>query len=71
VYNGKRGHPVIFDSRYRAELLAISDQGAREVVRKHAGDILEVPVDSSTVLQDMDTPQDYQEAIAQLVNDNV
>jgi molybdenum cofactor cytidylyltransferase len=62
VYNGRRGHPVIFDSRYRAKLLSIGDQGAREVVNKHAADIFEVPMDTPTVLADMDTPQDYQEA---------
>lgn len=62
VYNGRRGHPVIFDSRYRAELLAIGDQGAREVVRRHAEEIFEIYVDSPTVLSDMDTPQDYQQA---------
>ncbi len=62
VYNGRRGHPVIFDARYRAELLSIGDQGAREVVNKHAADIFEVPMDTPTVLTDMDTPQDYQEA---------
>ena len=62
VYNGRRGHPVIFDARYRAELLSIGDQGAREVVYKHAADIFEVPMDSPYILSDMDTPQDYQEA---------
>ena len=62
VYNGRRGHPVIFDARYRAELLSIGDRGAKEVVYKHAADIFEVPMDSPYILADMDTPQDYQEA---------
>jgi molybdenum cofactor cytidylyltransferase len=62
VYNGRRGHPVIFDARYREELLFIGDQGAREVVYKHAADIFEVQIDSPNILADMDTPQDYQEA---------
>ena len=62
VYNGRRGHPVIFNSRYRKELLSISDQGAKGVIKKYAHDIFEVHVDSPNVLIDIDTPQDYQEA---------
>ena len=62
VYNGRRGHPVIFAAQYRTELLAIGDQGPREVVNKHSADIFEVPMDTPYVLSDMDTPQDYQEA---------
>jgi molybdenum cofactor cytidylyltransferase len=62
VYDGRRGHPVIFGSRYREELLSIGDQGAREVVRRHSDDILEVPTDTPGVLTDIDTPQEYQEA---------
>jgi molybdenum cofactor cytidylyltransferase len=61
-YDGHRGHPVILDSRYREELLSIRDQGVREVVNKHAQDIFEVCVDSPNILNDIDTPQDYQEA---------
>jgi len=62
VHNGRRGHPVIFDSQYREELLSISDQGAREIVKKHTENIFEVRMDSPNVLNDIDTPQDYQEA---------
>jgi molybdenum cofactor cytidylyltransferase len=62
VYNGRRGHPVIFDSRYRAELLGIGDQGAREIIRKHAEEISEIRMNSPNVLADMDTQQDYQQA---------
>lgn len=62
VYNGRRGHPVLFAARFKSELLAIGDQGAREVVHKHAGEILEVPMDTPHILKDMDTPQDYEKA---------
>jgi molybdenum cofactor cytidylyltransferase len=62
VYDGHRGHPVILDLRYGEELLSIRDQGAREVINKHTQDIFEVCVDSPNVLNDIDTPQDYQEA---------
>jgi len=65
VYNGKRGHPVIFAAKYKQELLAIADQGAKTVVNNHLRDILEVPLDVPEILTDIDTPQDYQKAKAQ------
>jgi len=65
VYDGQRGHPVIFDARYKQELLAISDQGAKEVTERHNRDIFEVRVDSADVLADIDTPQDYENARGQ------
>ena len=65
VYNGQRGHPVIFDSRYKKELLSISDRGAKEVTEKHTHDIFEIHVVSPNILTDIDTPQDYQKALGQ------
>jgi molybdenum cofactor cytidylyltransferase len=62
VYNGRRGHPVIFAARLREELLAIGDQGAREVVNNHREEIGEVSLNVPEILVDMDTPQDYKEA---------
>jgi molybdenum cofactor cytidylyltransferase len=63
VYDGRRGHPVVFDVKYKQELLAIGDGGAKVVVDNHVRDILEVHVVSPEVLTDIDTPQDYQNAI--------
>ena len=65
VYNGKRGHPVIFDAKYKDELLAIADLGAKAVVNNHPEGILEVHLDAPEILTDIDTPQDYREAQAQ------
>ncbi|MDP2931768.1 MAG: molybdenum cofactor cytidylyltransferase [Chloroflexota bacterium] len=60
VYRGKRGHPIIFASKYREALLQLKgDVGGRELVGQHLGDILEVPVDSPGVALDIDTPDDY------------
>jgi len=43
VYQGKRGHPVIFSAGVYVELLAAPlDQGARSVVWAHAEEIAEV-----------------------------
>jgi len=43
IYQGKRGHPVLFSASVYDELLAAPmDQGARSVVWAHAGEIAEV-----------------------------
>jgi molybdenum cofactor cytidylyltransferase len=63
VYDGKHGHPVIFNVKYKQELLAIGDRGAKVITEKHAGEIMEVTVNASEVLTDIDTPQDYQKAV--------
>ena len=70
VYNGKHGHPVIFAAKYKQELLAIADQGAKAVVNNHLQDILEVPLDAPEILTDIDTQQDYQKAKAQAEGDS-
>ncbi len=60
VYKGMRGHPVIFDMRYKSELLELSgDVGARQIIGKHRDDALEVEVNSEEVIMDIDTIADY------------
>ncbi|MFC2022553.1 molybdenum cofactor cytidylyltransferase [Chloroflexota bacterium] len=59
-YHGRRGHPVIFASRYKEELLWLAgDIGARQVVARHPDDILEIDVDCEGVITDIDTPESY------------
>lgn len=60
VYKGRRGNPVLFDIKYKAELMKLSgDVGAREVVAAHPGDVCELDVGSEGILEDIDTEQDY------------
>ncbi len=63
VFQGRRGHPVVFDlGRYRPALEALSgDRGARDLLAAHPGDLLEVPVDDPGAVQDVDTPDAYEE----------
>jgi CTP:molybdopterin cytidylyltransferase MocA len=61
TYNGKRGHPLVIDARYRPALLALRGlQTLRDLV--HAPDMLrrEVPTDEPGLLTDLDTPEDYE-----------
>jgi molybdenum cofactor cytidylyltransferase len=60
TYKGKRGHPVILAIKYKAELLELkSDIGAREIIKRHPDDVLEVTVDAEGVIADIDTEDDY------------
>ena len=58
-HHGQRGNPVLFDRRHFAEILALPPGSApRDVIKRHKVTI--VPVESPSVLQDIDQPQDYQ-----------
>lgn len=62
TYGGGRGHPTLFARPLYTELLAAPlDQGARVVVRAHANEVLELPVDEAGVVADVDTPQQYEQ----------
>jgi molybdenum cofactor cytidylyltransferase len=57
---GDTGHPVVFDGSLRDELLAVDpSQGLRVVTYAHRDAVLRVPVDTVGVLDDIDTPDDY------------
>jgi len=61
VFGGRRGHPVIFSIKYLEELMTLKgDVGAREIVNRHPGDVLEVPVESEGVILDINTLKDLQ-----------
>lgn len=62
VYDGCRGHPVIFSTSYRHELMALQgDIGARSLINRHGEDVLEVKVNSPAVCIDIDDPEMYNE----------
>jgi molybdenum cofactor cytidylyltransferase len=61
VFEGRRGHPVLFGSAVLGEILSLdSSQGANVVVRRDPGRVLQVPVTSRGVLVDVDTPEDFE-----------
>ncbi len=60
VYEKERGHPVLIDMKYKAEVECLSpDIGLRGTVYSHPEDILEVEVDAPEILQDIDDEADY------------
>lgn len=64
IYRGARGHPVLFSIKYKEELLQLrGDVGGREIVNRHPQDVLEVAVDTPSILLDIDTEEDYQQLL--------
>jgi molybdenum cofactor cytidylyltransferase len=62
THGGKRGHPVVFDGRYRREVLAGGDdRSLRDIIHAHSGDILDVEIPSDAVIRDIDTPEQYED----------
>jgi molybdenum cofactor cytidylyltransferase len=66
-YAGRRGHPMVVHTCHRAEIAALDpDVGLRELMRRHPEAVRHVVVDEERVLQDMDTPEDYQRVLRRL-----
>jgi len=60
-FQGKRGHPVIFDRKYEKELLDLKgDVGGRSIIERHPEDLRVVSIKSEGVVKDVDTWQDYE-----------
>ena len=64
VSNGRHGHPVIFGRDLFGELQhADPAHGAKPVVRAHAADMIEVPIDDEGAFTDIDTREEYERFI--------
>jgi molybdenum cofactor cytidylyltransferase len=62
THRNRRGNPIIFSIKYKEELLKLKgDIGGREIIKTHPDDVLEVAVDSESVISDIDTRDDYQQ----------
>ncbi|MDD8015038.1 MAG: nucleotidyltransferase family protein [Acidobacteriota bacterium] len=60
VHEGRRGHPVLFDLKYRNDVMGLDPEiGLRELLRRHPGDIFALEVENPGVGMDLDTPEDY------------
>ncbi|MFQ6576412.1 nucleotidyltransferase family protein [Pseudomonas sp. UM16] len=57
VYEGQRGHPVLFGRDFWPALTQLNgDEGARSVLQAHLQRCVRVAVDDAGVLRDVDTP---------------
>lgn len=58
TYEGQQGHPVLFGTSFREELLEIEgDRGARCLLRRDEAPLTRVPVHDDGILRDVDTPE--------------
>jgi len=65
IYEGRRGHPVIFSSLLYEELLqAPEDKGARAVVWAHANEIAEVSTTEEGCVLNLNDPDVFQKHIS-------
>jgi molybdenum cofactor cytidylyltransferase len=61
VYEGRRGHPIVFSTRYREKVLSgYDDVGLRGLMEEYAADVFEFEVTDANVCRDMDDPADYE-----------
>jgi len=67
VFEGRRGHPVLFASEILQEILTLPPSlGANMVIRKDPGRIIEVSVDAPGILVDVDTPEQFEKLQSEL-----
>ena len=60
VNNGRRGHPLLVDMKYRYEVMELNPEtGLRELLQKFPEDLVEVSVPDHSILEDIDTREDY------------
>lgn len=60
VHRGRRGHPLAIAPRLVPEIEALDlAVGLRQLLDRHAAGVLEVEVDDSGAVEDVDTPEDY------------
>jgi molybdenum cofactor cytidylyltransferase len=60
VHNGKRGHPLIVDMKYRQVIMSLPEsKGLRMLAERYPDDVMESETDDPSVLRDIDTQQDY------------
>lgn len=66
TFQGRRGHPLLMRARLKEAVLSLPhDQGLNTLLRARPREVLEVPVETASILRDMDTPEDYRNALAQ------
>jgi molybdenum cofactor cytidylyltransferase len=66
VYRKKRGHPLLIDGKYREIVInSITTEGLRWLANDYPEDVFEVSTNSPEILKDLNTKEDYLNAINQ------
>jgi molybdenum cofactor cytidylyltransferase len=65
TFNGRRGHPVLIETRYKSEIEHLDPKkGLRTLSEKFKDDVFEVECNIPEILRDIDTPEEYQYEIS-------
>jgi CTP:molybdopterin cytidylyltransferase MocA len=63
VHRGRRGHPLAIGASLVPRIARLdAGVGLRELVARHADELVELAVDDPAVARDIDTPEDYRAA---------
>ena len=71
TFEGKHGHPIILSREFEEEIMRVDDndpEGLKTLINAHRHEIQEVPVESASILEDIDLPEDYAHLVAQVPN---
>jgi len=66
TFGERRGHPVVWGSAVFGDLLDDPDatrEGARAVLHLHEREVVSVPVDDPAVIDQVNTPEDYERLV--------
>ncbi|KON88595.1 hypothetical protein AF332_18500 [Sporosarcina globispora] len=65
IHQGKRGHPILFSSQLRNDLLSIKEErmGLRHVIQENEKFLLEVPVENGQIHLNLNNQADYINAL--------
>lgn len=69
TFEGKHGHPILISRNFEEEIMRLDDndpEGLKSIINAHRQEIQEVPVNSSAILEDIDSPEDYARLVAQV-----
>ncbi len=65
VFEGRRGHPVLIETKYRSEIENLDhNKGLRQLMDLFPREIHEVECGKPEILRDIDTPGDYKDEIS-------
>jgi molybdenum cofactor cytidylyltransferase len=66
VYNKRRGHPILFSTKLREEIMQINEEtyGLKAILQKRKDEISELVVEDYSVLFNFNNKKDYEEGIS-------
>lgn len=71
TYNGKKGSPTIFSSKFRDKLLKVEgDKGGRKIIEENTCEVGYVTIDDYKVGLDIDTWDEYQHLVEMEMKNN-